>query len=138
MRTSSVWITSIPWSGLISPASIRPDLVEKNLQFIPNRTLLTSAHLQATNKMGVSADISVASTRQRVWNVVNKREIPNLYVMDSSMFPTSVGANPMQSIYTFAKIFSDRLINGIDTLGPVNFVKVASEQPLLRPSSSNS
>jgi hypothetical protein len=114
------------------------DLVEKNLQFIPNRTLLTSAHLQATNKMGVSADISVASTRQRVWNVVNKREIPNLYVMDSSMFPTSVGANPMQSIYTFAKIFSDRLINGIDTLGPVNFVKVASEQPLLRPSSSNS
>jgi choline dehydrogenase-like flavoprotein len=88
--------------------------------------------------MGVSADTSVASTRQRVWNVVNKREIPNLYVMDSSMFPTSVGANPMQSIYTFAKIFSDRLINGIDTLGPVNFVKVASEQPLLRPSSSNS
>jgi len=27
--------------------------------------------------------------------------------MDSSIFPTSVGANPMQSIYTFAQIFSD-------------------------------
>jgi hypothetical protein len=24
-----------------------------------------------------------------------------------SIFPTSIGANPMQSIYTFAKIFAD-------------------------------
>jgi choline dehydrogenase-like flavoprotein len=30
--------------------------------------------------------------------------------MDSSIFPTSVGANPMQAIYTFAKIFADRII----------------------------
>ena len=111
------------------------DLVEKNLQFIPNRTLLTSAHLQATNKIGTSASASVISTRQRVWNVVTGQEIPNLYVMDSSMFPTSVGANPMQSIYTFAKIFSDRLIGGLDAPGPVKFAKVAAEQPVLKPSS---
>lgn len=110
------------------------DLVEKNLQFLPNRTLLTSAHLQATNKMGASAATSVVSTRQRVWNVVTGQEIPNLYVMDSSMFPTSVGANPMQSIYTFAKIFSDRLLGGLDTPGPVKFTNVAADLPLLRPS----
>jgi choline dehydrogenase-like flavoprotein len=72
-----------------------------------------------------------------VWNVLTRQEIPNLYVMDSSMFPTSVGANPMQSIYAFAKIFSDRLIGGFDTPGPVNFVEVAVEQPLLRSSSPN-
>ncbi len=30
-----------------------------------------------------------------------------LYVVDGSIFPTSVGANPMQSIYTVAKIFAD-------------------------------
>jgi GMC oxidoreductase len=88
------------------------DLVEQNLQFIPNRTLLTSAHLQATNKMGPSPDIAVVSTRQRVWNVKTRGEVPNLYVMDSSIFPTSVGANPMQSIYTFAKIFSERFLSG--------------------------
>ena len=99
------------------------DLVEKNLQFIPNRTLLTSAHLQATNKIGASAATSVVSTRQRVWNVVTKEEIPNLYVMDSSIFPTSVGANPMQSIYTFAKIFSERLIKGMDKPVPVTFIR---------------
>jgi choline dehydrogenase-like flavoprotein len=39
--------------------------------------------------------------------------------MDSSIFPTSVGANPMQSIYTFARIFSDRLIHGMDHDRPV-------------------
>jgi hypothetical protein len=41
--------------------------------------------------------------------------------MDSSMFPTSVGANPMQAIYTFAKIFSERLIQGMDEPSPVHF-----------------
>lgn len=127
-----------PMVGSYLTSIDQADLVEKNLQFIPNRTLLTSAHLQATNKMGVSAATSVVSTRQRVWNMVTGHEIPNLYVMDSSMFPTSVGANPMQSIYTFAKIFSDRLIGGLDTPGPISFVKVAVEPPLLRPSSANS
>jgi choline dehydrogenase-like flavoprotein len=82
------------------------------LQFIPNRTTLTSAHLQATNKIGPKPDMSVVSTRQRVWNVLTGEEVPNLYVMDSSIFPTSVGANPMQSIYTFARIFSERFISG--------------------------
>jgi hypothetical protein len=110
------------------------DLVEKNLQFIPNRTLLTSAHLQATNKSGASAAASVVSTRQRVWNVTTKEEIPNLYIMDSSIFPTSVGANPMQSIYSFAKIFSERLIGGFDTPGPLTFSDVRTVEPrVLRP-----
>ena len=90
------------------------DRVEKNLHFVPNRTLLTAAHIQAANKIGPSPDIAVVSTRQRVWNVVTRGEIPNLYVMDSSIFPTSVGANPMQSIYTFAKIFADRFVKGMD------------------------
>jgi hypothetical protein len=94
------------------------DLVERNLKFTPNRTRLTAAHLQAANKIGSSPDQSVVSTRQRVWNTKTGREIPNLYVMDSSIFPTSVGSNPMQSIYTFAKIFSDRLLHGIDTESP--------------------
>jgi choline dehydrogenase-like flavoprotein len=30
-------------------------------------------------------------------------------VVDGSVFPTSIGANPMQSIYSFAKIFADRM-----------------------------
>jgi choline dehydrogenase-like flavoprotein len=79
------------------------DAVEKNLQFIPNRTILTSAHMQATDKMGSSAANSVVSRDFRV------RGTEGLYVVDGSIFPTSIGANPMQSIYTFAKIFADRM-----------------------------
>ncbi len=79
------------------------DAVEKNLRFIPNRTIVTSAHTQATDKMGSSEATSVVSRDFHVWGTTN------LYVVDGSIFPTSVGANPMQSIYTFAKIFADRM-----------------------------
>jgi choline dehydrogenase-like flavoprotein len=77
--------------------------VEQRLQFIPNRTIVTSAHMQASNKMGASPANSVVSREFKVWGT------ESLYVMDGSVFPTSIGANPMQSIYTFAKIFADRM-----------------------------
>jgi choline dehydrogenase-like flavoprotein len=78
------------------------DAVEKNLQFVPNRSIITSAHMQATNKLGASARDSVVSKDFKVWGT------DGLYVVDGSIFPTSIGANPMQSIYTFAKIFADK------------------------------
>lgn len=87
------------------------DTVQRNIQFVPNRTILTSAHLQASNKMGPK-NKGVVSLNHRLW-AANGEEVPNVYVMDSSVFPTSVGANPMQSLYSIAKIFSERLINGL-------------------------
>ncbi len=82
--------------------SHQADAVEKNLQFVPNRSIITSAHLQATNKLGSSPANSVVSKDFTVWGT------EGLYVVDGSVFPTSIGANPMQSIYTFAKIFADK------------------------------
>ncbi len=79
------------------------DSVERRLQFVPNQTIVTSAHMQASNKMGSSPSDSVVSREFRVWGT------EGLYVVDGSVFPTSIGANPMQSIYTFAKIFADRM-----------------------------
>jgi choline dehydrogenase-like flavoprotein len=73
------------------------------LEFVPNATLVTSAHLQASNKMGTQEVGSVVGTDFHVWGVTG------LYVMDSSVFPSSVGANPMQSIYVMAKLFADDL-----------------------------
>lgn len=87
------------------------DIVEQNIRFVPNRTVLTSAHLQATNKMGPN-DKGVVSLNHRLW-AANGEEVSNVYVMDSSIFPTSVGANPMQALYSIAKIFSERLIDGL-------------------------
>jgi GMC oxidoreductase len=113
-----------PMRGVYLTSIEQADIVEQNLQFTPNRTLLTSAHLQATNKMGPSPEVGVVSTNQRVWDMSasadKPREVPNLYVMDSSMFPTSVGANPMQSLYTFAKIFSERFISALGGTPPAD------------------
>lgn len=75
-----------------------------NLKFDQNRTVLTSAHLQGSNKLSMNPDQGVIDPDFRVWGY------DNLYVCDSSVFPTSVGANPMQTIYTFAKIFADKFI----------------------------
>ncbi len=77
------------------------DAFEANLAFIPLRTTVTSAHMQATAKMGPDPKTSVVSLNHEVWGT------RGLYVMDASVFPTSVGANPMQTIYTVAKIFAD-------------------------------
>jgi GMC oxidoreductase len=90
--------------GLQPQVLTSPDqaaLVEKNLTFAENRSIVTSAHMQATDKMGASPQNSVVGQDFHVWGT------ERLYVVDGSIFPTSVGANPMQSIYTVAKIFAD-------------------------------
>lgn len=91
-------------SGVQPQVLTSPDqaaLVEKNLSFSANRTIVTSAHMQATDKMGANPQDSVVGQDFHVWGT------EGLYVVDGSIFPTSVGANPMQSIYTIAKIFAD-------------------------------
>jgi hypothetical protein len=122
-----------PMRGVYLTSIEEADVLEQHLNFTPNRTLLTSAHLQATNKMGPSPDVAVVSTSQRVWNVQTGEEVPNLYVMDSSMFPTSVGANPMQSLYTFARIFAERFILAKGRQLPPLRAGGESPAPSLRP-----
>lgn len=102
-----------PMVGTFLTDISQADAVERAIQFVPNRTVLTSAHLQATNKMGPRGT-GVVSLNHRLW-AANGDEVANVYVMDSSIFPTSVGANPMQSLYAIARIFSERLIEGFPT-----------------------
>jgi choline dehydrogenase-like flavoprotein len=87
------------------------DLVEQRLGFCSNQTPLFAAHMMAGNKMGPSPDVSVVSSDHAVWDV------QNLFVVDGSVFPGSIGANPMQSIYTVAKIFADRHLASIRANG---------------------
>jgi len=84
-----------------------------NLKFIENANLISSAHMQGSNKIGKSSDRAVVSHNFKVWDQSTQQEFNNLYVCDSSIFPTSVGANPMQSIYTFAKLFIDQHLKSI-------------------------
>lgn len=78
------------------------DLIEKNLKFVPNQNLIMGAHMIAGNKIGLDKATSVINPSHEVWDV------KNLYVVDGSVFPSSIGANPMQSIYTIAKLFVER------------------------------
>lgn len=98
-------VVPTPEAGGVQPVVLtnirQANTVAQRLQFIPNETILTSAHMQATDKMGARPSDSVVGRDFHVWGT------HNLYVVDGSVFPTSVGANPMQSIYTFAKIFAD-------------------------------
>lgn len=100
-------ILNNPNESVLEPAVLtnirQADLVEKNLRLIPNGSILTSAHMQATDKMGSDPATSVVGRDFHVWGT------EDLFVVDGSIFPTSIGANPMQSIYTFAKIFADRM-----------------------------
>lgn len=73
--------------------------VEARLQFLPGATFLTSAHMQS----GCAQHLS---PRGEVLGV------QGLYAMDASFFPESVGANPMQTIATFARIMGKRLRGG--------------------------
>lgn len=82
-------------------------LVRERLRFVSSRTILTSAHMQGSLKLGRDGALA---PDHRVWRRPGQ-PYENLYVIDGSVFPTSVGANPMQAIYTFARIAADRLLN---------------------------
>jgi choline dehydrogenase-like flavoprotein len=73
------------------------------LTFTPGTTLLTSAHCQATAKMGEDPASSVINSR------CETHHAKNLIVCDSSSFPTSCGANPMISIMSLARYQGRRI-----------------------------
>lgn len=73
------------------------------LRFEPHRTVVTSAHAQATVKMGEDASRTLTNSRGE------SRAVRNLVVCDSSSFPTSCGANPMLSIMTLARYQGARI-----------------------------
>jgi len=74
------------------------------LQFVPNQTLLSSAHCQATVKMSEDPSKGVVDSRGESHGVAN------LIVCDSSAFPTSCGANPMISIMSMARYQGKRIV----------------------------
>jgi choline dehydrogenase-like flavoprotein/SAM-dependent methyltransferase len=81
------------------------DVAMARWKLAPFQTSLTSAHMQATNKAGLVID---RQFRFLVYDTANKppRPIRNLFIVDGSVFPESIGANPMQSIYVMAKLFA--------------------------------
>lgn len=108
---SEVYLPSIePYAGvgqgklMAFTEAAQTEGLEERLRFRPGATVVTSAHMQSTCKMGSDPSTSVVDFQHRV------RGVDNLYICDSSVFPASIGANPMQAVYTIAKLFADQLV----------------------------
>ena len=73
----------------------------KTYSFGPVRN--TGWHLMGTTRMGVDRETSV----------VNKygmcHDVENLYIVDSSVFPTSGGVNPASSIQALALFITEQI-----------------------------
>jgi choline dehydrogenase-like flavoprotein len=64
--------------------------------FGPNQITLVTFHQMASCRMGAHRATSVVNAEHQVWDV------PGLYVVDASAFPTSSGVNPMLTIMGMA------------------------------------
>jgi choline dehydrogenase-like flavoprotein len=68
--------------------------------FGPNQHTLFSAHQMGGAAMGGDPGRSVVDSRGR------HHAIENLWIVDGSIFPTSLGVNPQLSIYAHARLFA--------------------------------
>ena len=72
------------------------------LEIAPHKVTIGSAHVMGGSAMGDDPSISVTDCQGKF------HHLDNLYVMDGSLFPTSIGANPQLSIYGLTlKLASD-------------------------------
>ncbi len=62
----------------------------------PNQITLVTFHQMSSCRMGANRDTSVVNAEHQVWDV------PGLYVVDASAFPTASGVNPMLTIMGMA------------------------------------
>jgi choline dehydrogenase-like flavoprotein len=65
-------------------------------RFAPHDARLTAVHPMGTLRMGADPATSVVDERGR------HHTLRSLYVVDGSLFPTSIGGPPQIGIYTFA------------------------------------
>lgn len=66
---------------------------------------LGNAHQMGSCRMGTSSKTSVVDEDGKLW------ESDNVYVMDTSIFPTALGVNPMLTVLSISHMLSTRLTN---------------------------
>lgn len=71
--------------------------------YAPGRCSVAALHIMGSARMGGSPENSAVNPDGETWDV------PGLYVMDASTFPTSSGVNPMISIESIAYMSASRL-----------------------------
>lgn len=102
-----------PVGSLVAPRFRRAQEASycSDLRFLPHATAISSAHCQATVKMGADPRIGMIDSRGE------SHFVRNLLVCDSSAFPTSCGANPMISIMAMARYQGRRVAGELARYG---------------------
>jgi choline dehydrogenase-like flavoprotein len=75
----------------------------------PRATTIVSAHVMGGAALGSDARTSVVDLTGR------HHHLDNLYVVDGSLFPTSIGANPQLSIYAVASMLASGVARRLRT-----------------------
>jgi len=84
-----------------------PDQIDSVINSLENgkhRYKLTSYHPQGTMRMGKDPKKSVVGPDGRM------HDLDNVYVVDASLFPTTLLVNPQETIYAMASYLSDRML----------------------------
>ena len=68
----------------------------ETLQYGPMKHSIFTAHQMGGCPMGANRGQSIVNPELRHW------EVPNLFVVDGSVLPTSLGVNPSMSIYALS------------------------------------
>ena len=84
------------------------DTVEKR-GIAPNRLMLYSAHIMGSCRMGSDESLSAVNVEGELLGV------RNLFVADASVFPTTLGANPMITIMSMSKRTSEFVAKRLDS-----------------------
>jgi choline dehydrogenase-like flavoprotein len=95
---------------------LRPPLVEKpsdlerieKLKFTYNDLLSYSDHTSGGNQFGIDARRGVTDSSGLVFGTTN------VYVADSSLFPTAPGVNPSWTIMALARHVATRIVTGLN------------------------
>ena len=95
-------ITTLNSMPIISSEAEISKLVERTKTH-PEELRLGSAHPQGGNKIGTNPAESVVDSDCKVHG------FKNLFCVDASVFPTSVGVNPQITVMTVASIIADRI-----------------------------
>ncbi len=72
--------------------------------FAPNRVNIFSAHIMGGARMGDDPARSVVRSSD-----CRHHSVSNLHIVDGSIFPTSLGVNPQETIYGIAQLMGDRM-----------------------------
>ncbi len=94
----------IPTSQKLTIDSVdQIDAVIDGLNNEPARYRYTSFHPQGTCRMGADPKTTVVSPMGET------HEVKNLYIVDASLLPTSIGYNPSETVYALAHYISDQI-----------------------------